>query len=391
MTADTTNRLAALEAQSARIMAAFADAGYERVAPSIIQPADVFLDVVGEALRARTYVFADQEGAELCLRPELTVPACRIYLDRHPTADVPARYCYLGLVFRFQPGGGSAAHPRELTQAGIESFAAGDPLAADVEVLLLTLKAVRAAGVSRIQLRIGDVGLFDALLGAIDMPNRWRSRLRHLFWRSEAFRAELRRLASSPADAVRGLPAELIASLDSDAAAAEEQLLRYLDAEGLDLIGTRTAGEIVEILRQAAADTRASPLAPATVDLIEDYLSISGPVHAAAARVRELTRAHGVDIGGAIDAFERRLARIAAGGIAIEEADFSAEFGRNFEYYTGFVFEALSPQLGPKSPLAGGGRYDSMLKTVGAKADVPAVGAAIYTERVRLAAAGDGA
>jgi ATP phosphoribosyltransferase regulatory subunit len=191
---------------------------------------------------------------------------------------------------------------------------------------------------------------------------------------------------------VRGLPAELIASLDGeDAAAAEEQLVRYLDAEGLDLIGTRTASEIVEILRQAAADTRASPLAPATVDLIEDYLSISGPVHAAAARVRELTRAHGVDIGGAIDAFERRLARIAAGGIAIEEADFSAEFGRNFEYYTGFVFEALSPQLGPKSPLAGGGRYDSMLKTVGAKADVPAVGAAIYTERVRLAAAGDGA
>ena len=107
-----------------------------------------------------------------------------------------------------------------------------------------------------------------------------------------------------------------------------------------------------------------------------------------APRILELTRAHGADITAALETFQGRLARIGAGGIAIEEADFSAEFGRNFEYYTGFVFEVLSPQLGPKSPLAGRGRYDRMLKSVGAKSDVAAVGAAIYTERVRLAVEG---
>jgi len=79
------------------------------------------------------------------------------------------------------------------------------------------------------------------------------------------------------------------------------------------------------------------------------------------------------------------MALLSVGGVDIEEADFSAEFGRNFEYYTGFVFEVMSPKLGPKSPLAGGGRYDTMLNTAGAGKDVPAVGAAIYTERVLLA------
>lgn len=389
MIATTAERLEALEAQSARIMAAFTDAGYERVAPSIIQPADVFLDVVGEALRARTYVFADQEGAELCLRPELTVPACRIYLERHPAGDVPARLCYNGLVFRYQPGGGSPAHPRELAQAGIESFAAADPIAADVEVLLLTLKAIRAAGVDHIQLRIGDLGLFNALLGAIEMPERWRTRLNHLFWRPDAFRAELRRLASVPAAAVEGLPEDLLADLDpGDPARAEERVGQHLEAQGLEMIGARTIAEITEILLSAAADARSAPLPPRTVDLVEDYLAIAGPVGAIAPRILELTRAHGADITAALETFQGRLARIGAGGIAIEEADFSAEFGRNFEYYTGFVFEVLSPLLGPKSPLAGGGRYDRMLKSVGARSDVAAVGAAIYTERVRLAVEG---
>lgn len=386
MVADTAQRFEALETQSARIMAAFTDAGYERVAPSIIQPADVFLDVVGEALRARTYVFADQEGAELCLRPELTVPTCRIYLERHPDADAPARLCYNGPAFRFQPGGGSAEHAREFPQAGIESFAAPDAIAADVEILLLTLKAVRAAGVDRIQLRIGDLGLFDALLGAIEMPERWRTRLQHLFWRPDSFRAEFRRLASAPATAVDGLPSELIADLDpNDAAQAEARILRYLDDQGHDLIGARTVAEIAEVLLSAAADARSTPLPEQVVDLIEDYLAIAGPVHTIAARIGELARAHSIDIAQAVDTFQQRLARISAGGVAIDDADFSAEFGRNFEYYTGFVFEILSHQLGPRSPLAGGGRYDRMLRLVGAKTEVPAVGAAIYAERVLLA------
>ena len=64
----------ALDAEAGRLMAAFVAAGYERIAPDIIQPAGLFLDVIGESLRGRTYVFTDPDGQELCLRPDLTVP-----------------------------------------------------------------------------------------------------------------------------------------------------------------------------------------------------------------------------------------------------------------------------------------------------------------------------
>ena len=78
----------------------------------------------------------------------------------------------------------------------------------------------------------------------------------------------------------------------------------------------------------------------------------------------------------------RRLELLQAEGIDIEEATFSAEFGRNLEYYTGFVFEIIAPELGERSPIAGGGRYDGLLADVGAPCAVPAVGSCIHTERL---------
>ncbi|NJO13052.1 MAG: hypothetical protein HC872_05830, partial [Gammaproteobacteria bacterium] len=80
--------------------------------------------------------------------------------------------------------------------------------------------------------------------------------------------------------------------------------------------------------------------------------------------------------------FQRRLDLIAKAGVDLGDAQFSAEFGRNLEYYTGFVFEVIAPALGPKSPIAGGGRYDDLLADAGAPVQVPAVGASIHTERL---------
>src|SRR5262247_1231338 len=114
MPAEAAQKAEALAAQAQRLMATFMHAGYEQIAPAIIQPAGLFLDVVGEALRARTYVFTDPDGEELCLRPDLTVPTCRLHLARHPAGNVAARYCHHRSAFRYQPGGDTSAHPCEL-------------------------------------------------------------------------------------------------------------------------------------------------------------------------------------------------------------------------------------------------------------------------------------
>lgn len=389
MAVETSDSFEALEAQAAVIMAVFNEADYERVAPSIIQPADLLLDVVGEGLRARTYVFTDIDGEALCLRPDITVPAVRIYLQRHPKGDGVARYCYNGSVFRYQPGGGSAAHPREFRQAGIEAFGETDDGKADAEVMLRVLEAVTAAGLKAPRLRVGDLGLFAALLDAIDIPERWRARLFAQFWRPDAFRSELRRLSTVPASVVEGLPGELIAKLDPNAPEQAEGLVQaYLDGRGIEAIGARSVGEIASRLLSIAHDAQSEPLPAGIADLIESYLAISAPVRAAGARIKDLFQRNNVDVSVALDAFERRLSLLIKGGANIAHATFDAEFGRSFEYYTGFVFEVCSDELGPMSPIAGGGRYDEMLRAIGAPRAIPAVGAAIYTDRLLLAVGG---
>jgi len=64
---------------------------------------------------------------------------------------------------------------------------------------------------------------------------------------------------------------------------------------------------------------------------------------------------------------------------------FSVRFGRNLDYYTGFVFELWTRDAEGPVQVAGGGRYDTLLEQLGAKRSIPAIGVAIRTERVLAA------
>jgi ATP phosphoribosyltransferase regulatory subunit len=373
----------ALEAQARTLLSVFIAAGYEAVAPDIIQPAGVFLDVVGEALRGRTYVFTDLSGEELCLRPDLTVPTCRLYLQRHPAADREAFYSYNGPAFRFQPASADASHPREFRQAGIEAFGDKDASEADARTLVLMLRALQQAGLTGWRLRIGDVGLFDALLATANMPERWRRRLRHQFWRPDAFRAELKRLSSEPARSAAAFPRALIDALDpGDPAGAEALVAEHLEQTGVEIIGVRSAAEIAEGLVAIAADAKAPPLKPEIASLIDSYVRTRLPAPQAAGALGKLMGTASEGFAAALDAYERRSMLLAESGVDMGAVEFSAEFGRSVGYYTGFVFEIVVDALGPTSPVGGGGRYDGLLKAVGAPRNVPAVGGAVHTERL---------
>jgi ATP phosphoribosyltransferase regulatory subunit len=386
MTPESTPQFDVIEALSQRLTSVFRDSGAELVAPSIIQPAGLFLDVVGEALRGRTYVFTDPDGQELCLRPDLTVPVCRIYLDRDPEGRSVQRFCYSGPIFRYQPQDAPKTHARETRQAGYEVFGVADRAAADAEVMATTVAAVRHAGLADFTIHMGDLGLLNALLDALAMPTRWRQRLAHQFWRADAFHSELERLVSWPAASARGIDPALLARLDPDRPEeAEACVSEYLAAQSIDVFGTRDLSEVTAGLLDAAADTKAGPLPRAHADLIESYVAIADQPARAVVALEKLAAAHKCNIDAAIATFRARLSHLQADGIDMTAARFAGDFGRRFEYYSGFVFDLVSPGLGEKSPVAGGGRYDGLLNAVGARATVPAVGSAIYTERLRAA------
>src|SRR5258708_24616776 len=89
------------------LLSSFAQAGYMRAEPAILQPAEPFLDLSGEDIRKSLYLTTDPGGEDLCLRPDLTIPVARDYLAS-PHAGQPAGFSYLGPVFRYRDG-----HPSE--------------------------------------------------------------------------------------------------------------------------------------------------------------------------------------------------------------------------------------------------------------------------------------
>ncbi len=377
---------AAIEALNGCILPGFEAAGCEHIEPDILQPADIFLDRSGEDIRSRTFVFTDPAGRELCLRPDITVPACRYHLSHAVDPAAEARYCYAGKAFRFQPGGGDQLHPAEFDQVGIELIGGGDAEAADAEALALTLQAMHAAGLKDFRVTTGDLGMFHALLSSLPMPERWRRRLARQFWRPRAFRALLDELTGTrarPRTSISPLIDRLIEYGMDD---AEAFVTRELETLGLEPVAGRSIADIAGRLAEKAADRRETPLAQSESRAIDAYLAIRGTPASAAADLAALAGEVGGTFLSAVERFQRRQRLLAKAGVDTESLEFSSVFGRSLEYYTGFVFQVeVEAADGASIPVAGGGRYDNMLSDIGAPEAIPAVGCAIHTERLGAA------
>lgn len=372
MTPTATSNAAGSAAWADTLLLSFAQAGYVRAEPAILQPAEPFLDLSGEDIRKSLYLTTDLSGEELCLRPDLTIPVARDYLASS-RAGQPAGFSYLGPVFRYRSGQAS-----EFLQAGIESFGRQDRAAADAETLALALEATAAFGVRDVEIRTGDVALFNALLDALDLYPVWRRRLVKDFHRKISLEQDLEGLARTTATTRSEYEGVLAALAGSDRKAALAFVTDLMSIAGTTNVGGRTTAEIADrFLEQSTLKGGALPREAITV--LKRFLSISGNPDDAIAKLRALTVDAKLDLAGAIDQFESRIGFMAARGIDVKTTRFSTAFGRGLDYYTGFEFE-LHHQGNGAEPLVAGGRYDGLMTQLGSQAAIPAVGFSVWVD-----------
>jgi ATP phosphoribosyltransferase regulatory subunit len=364
------------DAQAEGLMALYERAGYVRVSPALLQPAEPFLDLSGEDIRRRMYLTSDPEGRELCLRPDLTIPVVRHYLAS-PEAGDAAGFCALGPVFRHRGGD----LPAEFVQADIESFGRRDTAAADAEMLSLALDATAHYGIDSPEIRMGDVGLFAAMIEALELSPAWKRRLKKHFNRTGSLESDLDSLVRSASTQRPEYQGVLAALAGSDPKAARALVTDLLSIAGITTVGGRTVGEIAErFLEQSALG--AGKLPQETRGVIERFLAVAGDPDEAADALRRLATDAGLQLDAALDLFESRTGFLAARGMDVSQIRFSTAFGRGLDYYTGFVFEMHDTDRRIERPLIGGGRYDGLLQRLGAGEPIPAVGFAVWIERL---------
>jgi len=364
-------------ALQAALTARLAEKGYPRREPPILLPASDFFDS-GEEIRGRLYLTSDISGTDYCLRPDYTIPVCRSYLAS-PEAGRPAAYSYCGPVFRYRADG-----PGEFIQAGLENFGRTDREAADAEILVLSLETIRTVAGKNLTVRIGDAGLLTRLLDGLDLPPQWRRRISRGVVQGKA----LEDILAVPLNGISTDHSGVLAALEgTDKQGARALVEDLLSIAGITAVGGRSAAEIAERFLEQAALKSGSAFPAEKRAVLERFLSVESDPDHASGELRKLASDAKLDLTQILDQFDARLGFMAMQGLDVSSLSFATRFARNLDYYTGFVFEAHDRDTPEAKPLVGGGRYDLLTKTLGASEAIPAVGAAIWVDRLLNGAA----
>jgi histidyl-tRNA synthetase len=127
---------------------------YEEVSTPTFEHVDLFTLKSGEGIIEETYDFTDKSGRRLALRPEITAPVMRFYVEKLQMKPKPLKVFYFGNCFRYdRPQSGRY---REFWQMGCEMIGSDTPEAI-AELIALAYKVVKRAGLKNINLRIGHL------------------------------------------------------------------------------------------------------------------------------------------------------------------------------------------------------------------------------------------
>jgi histidyl-tRNA synthetase len=153
---DSAAQRKALEAHAERILGA---AGYRRIETPTFEATEVFARGVGEStdiVQKEMYTFDDGAGRSLTLRPEVTAPICRAYIEHgmHKLAQ-PVKLWYLSSCFRAEAP--QRGRYRQFWQVGAEAI--GSPTAeTDAELIVVLADLLEALGVKGTRLHLSSLG-----------------------------------------------------------------------------------------------------------------------------------------------------------------------------------------------------------------------------------------
>jgi histidyl-tRNA synthetase len=141
--------------------------GFSEVATPAFEHTELFTLRSGQGIIEDMYNFQDKGGREVALRPELTAPVMRLYIEGLLGAPKPLKLSYFGDCFRYeQPQKGRY---RQFWQFGAEIIGA-ERVSGEVEILALAHECLKSSGLKGFVFRIGHVGVLRKLLAGHGVP-----------------------------------------------------------------------------------------------------------------------------------------------------------------------------------------------------------------------------
>jgi ATP phosphoribosyltransferase regulatory subunit len=322
--------------------------------PSVIE-ANHIVQRSGENFRKFIFSFIDQNGSELCLRPDLTIASCLRYLENNLKGK--EKIFYSGQAYR------KSQNKKDSIirdQVGFEIIGSKDEKNDDKEIINTSLKSLQNIKYTSGTLTIGNVEIFNLLISKLDIPKRWKLRLSRHFWREKYFNDLLKRLETNS---------------DVDPTIVEIDKKRYFKMLKEDLskvIAGRSIDEILKRFDNKIRDPRGTKKGENVSKIIKEFLKIKCPINKAAIELNKFFKRNKINL-----VVDQKYFPVSEKKISKLNVVFSASFGRQLEYYTGMVFKIDIKSKSKNRNIINGGRYDKLISDLGAKNQVAAVGAAL--------------
>jgi len=290
--------------------------GYQEIVTPTFEHLELFTLKSGDAVVEEIYAFKDKGGRDLALRPELTAPVMRMYVNELQNAPKPLRLYYYGNCFRYErPQRGRF---REFWQVGVELIG-GLKSDSEAEVIALADKTLKSVGIDG-DIHVGYLGLIRSLLAKI----------------APAHRPYVMRMVDKKE---RKNLKEFLETIGAD----HLGILELIDFKGKPALD-----KAIEISRDLKVKEE-----EAKIDKLNSNAEpLKGPSVVGRTSVR-LSKERKAELE--LDEFQDMIDLLKGYGI---EFTIDFEIVRGLEYYSGTVFEIYASGLGAQNQICGGGSYE---------------------------------
>ena len=164
------------------MLSTFKSFGYKEIQTPTFETLELFTAKSGDLIIDEIYAFPDKGGRELALRPELTAPVIRFYVEKMQMEPKPLKLFYFGNCFRYdRPQKGRY---REFWQAGCEIVGTNTP-EAYAELVAMAYTILKNVGLKNIKLNIGNLNIINSTFTQLGLSKDDQKKLLPLIDKSQ--------------------------------------------------------------------------------------------------------------------------------------------------------------------------------------------------------------
>tara|TARA_B100000287_G_scaffold423234_1_gene466234 strand:+ start:185 stop:1240 length:1056 start_codon:yes stop_codon:yes gene_type:complete len=339
---------------SNKILRSIKSRGFSNIELNPVLETKYILQRSGENFKKYIFSFYDLNGKELCLRPDLTISSVLRFLQNKK--ERREKIFYNGEAFRktYQKKDSIIKN-----QIGYEILGSKSKKKDDVEIINTSLKILKNCGFKKSVLKIGNIELFNLLINKLEIPKRWKNRLKRYYWNKNYFNELLKRLETNS---------------DIDPIFVEIDKSRYQKMrkeKQNKIVAGRTYKEVLDRFNMKIKDPRSSSVGKKNTSIIKQFLKIKCPLKDAPKVLNTFFKKHKINVIVGKEFFP--LNKKDNKNLKIV---FSAANSREVELYSSMIFSIDVKMKSKFKTLIQGGRFDLLTSNLGFR-KVSAVGAAV--------------